>query len=62
MSGCEKRQGSQGLEITPAMVQAGARVLHSGFNLCGPYSAEGIAEEVFRAMAIAASDGDARPA
>ena len=38
------------IEVTPEMVQAGARVLNSDFDLCAGYTAEIMAEEVFQAM------------
>lgn len=38
------------IEITPEMIDAGAKVLCETFQLCGEYSARAISVEVFRAM------------
>ena len=46
---CERCENER-IEITPEMTEAGARVLRDTFDLVGPISSEGIAEEVYKAM------------
>lgn len=38
------------IEVTPAMTEAGGKVLCETFQLCGEYSAMAISAEVYRAM------------
>jgi hypothetical protein len=39
-----------GATITPAMVAAGVRAIAEEYGVCSEYVAEGLAEDVFRAM------------
>ena len=53
--------GAPGVEITPAMIEAGAEVIWSSFNdimVWGSAEARGVATAVFEAMSEAALSGD----
>jgi hypothetical protein len=52
-----QKQQTGVIEITPEMVDAGVEILAERYGIVGPFGAQEIAEDVFRAMLAVLTSG-----